>query len=199
MRNIYFLVSLFFLFTACSTTVPAVVKYKISSDLELQSVKDSECRDKSVKVSSALSASSLMSKDMSYVQGKTKVYEYSESAWLNNPNRSVSLEIIKMLRDLDIYKSVQDSSSRSRSDLIVESTLDEFMQYYDEELNSSYVVVRINISVIDAKTSQVLSQKSFHSKERSQSLDAHGGVDALNIALKDVLQKSSEWFVQECR
>jgi cholesterol transport system auxiliary component len=199
MKKLYILVSFLFIFTGCSTTVPVVTKYKISSNSNLKAQDDSSCKKKSVKVTSALASSSLMSKDMSYVKGGVKVFKYSESAWLNNPNRSVSRELINMLREIGIYKSVQESTSRSRADLIVESTLEEFMQYYSDDLKISYALVEINFSVIDSKTSNVISTKKFSSKVDIKTLDAQGGVDGLNLALKNILDESSKWFIGVCK
>jgi len=198
MRSIYIL-GIVLLFSACSTSVPAVVKYKISSSIKLSKQKESTCKQKVVKVASAFTSSDLMSKDMSYVQDGLKVYEYSESAWLNNPNSSVSRELIKMLRDIDIYKSVQDSKSRSRSDLIIESTLEEFMQYYSYDLKDSYVVIKLNISIIDSKSFDLISAETFYSKIPTKTLDAKGGVEALKAALNEVLTESSTWFVKGCK
>lgn len=198
MGKIYILISLFFIFTGCSTTLPTVVKYKISPQLVLEAQENSMCSTKSVKVSSAFSNPSLMSKDMSYVKGVSKVYEYSESAWLNNPNRVVSREFVKMLRTLGIYKSIQSSKSRTRSELVVEIDLEEFMQYYSDDLNSSYSLVNINLSIIDSKTSKVIATKNFRSKVDTKTLDADGGVKALNMALENVLNKSAKWFIRSC-
>lgn len=198
MKKIYILVCLLFLFSGCSTTVPAVVKYKISPIIALEEKQISTCKTKSIKVSSAFTNSSLMSKDMSYVLGNSKVYEYSESAWLNNPNRAVSREYIKMLRALGIYKSVQESKSRSRADLIIEIDLEDFMQYYSEDLKTSYSIVHINLSIIDFNTSEIISTKTFKSKVNATKLDANGGVKALNTALKNVLSQSAKWFIKGC-
>lgn len=199
MKKFYILIGLLFLFSGCSTTVPAVVKYKISSGINLDKKENTSCSSKNAKVSLAFSNSSLISKDMSYVKGDSKVYKYSESAWLDNPNSAVSNELTKMLRNIEIFKNVQESKSRSRADLIIETNLEDFMQYYSEDLRESYSIVQINISIIDYKTSKVISSKTISSKVKAKTLDADGGVDALNMALKDVLSKSSEWFVEVCK
>lgn len=198
MNKIYILISMLFLFTGCSTTLPTVVKYKISPQIYLEEQKSSRCKTQSIKVSSAFSNYNLMTNDMSYVKGGSKVYEYSESAWFNNPNKAVSREFVSMLRDLGIYKSVQSSKSRTRSDLIVEIDLEEFMQYYSHELAKSYSLVHVNLSIIDFKTSKVIATKSFRSKVDTKTLDADGGVMALNEALKNVLDMSSKWFIRNC-
>jgi len=199
MKKVYILLSLAILFSGCTTSIPKITKYKISSNVNVNKQINSTCKSKSIKVSSAFTSSSLMSKDMSYVQGDSKVFEYSESAWLNNPNRAVSRELMKMLRDINVYKSVQDSKSRSIADLIVESTLEEFTQYYTTDLDKSYALVQINFSIIEAKTNKVLSAKTFKSKVKSKTLDAEGGVEALNVALNTLLKESSIWFIQGCK
>lgn len=193
------LLSLLFLFTACSTTVPTVVKYKVSPSINLDKHENSACKTKSAKVALAFTNSSLISKDMSYVRGSSKVYEYSESAWLNNPNYEVSKELIKMLRGINLFKSVQESKSRSKADLIIEVNLEDFMQYYSQDLKESYSLVQINLSIIDFKTSEVISTKTFRSKVDSKTLDAEGGVNALNSALTNVLSESSNWFAKACK
>ncbi|WP_373069308.1 hypothetical protein [Sulfurimonas sp.] len=195
----YLLLSLLFLFTACSTKVPTIVKYKVSPNINLAKTEESACSSKSAKVALAFTNSSLISKDMSYVRGDSKVYEYSESAWLNNPNYAVSNELIKMLRNIELFKSVQESKSRSMADLIIEVNLEDFMQYYSKDLKESYSLVQINFSIIDFKTSQVISTKTFRSKVDSKTLDADGGVNALNAALTNILSESSDWFVKVCR
>ena len=199
MGKIYILLGFLFLFSGCSTSSPVVTKYKISSSIDVPKQKTSTCSSKNVKVSSAFTNSALMSKDMSYVQGDSKVYKYSESAWFNNPNRMVSSELIKMLRELNIYRSVQESRSRTTADLIIESTLEDFMQYYSEDLSSSYALVQINFSLIDAKMNKVIDAKTFRSKVDAKTIDAQGGVKALRSALKNVLQDSSVWFVKGCK
>lgn len=199
MKKIFLLVGLTFLFSACSNSIPTVTKYKLFSNLNVTKEDTSNCKSKNVKVSSAFTSSSLMSKDMSYVHGNSKVFKYSESAWLNNPNRSVSRELIKMLRDTGIFKSVQESKSRSIGDLIIETTLEDFMQYYSNDLKSSYVLVQINYAIIDSKTNKIVFSKTFKAKADAKTLDAKGGVDALNIALKSVLKDSSSWFVEACK
>jgi cholesterol transport system auxiliary component len=197
MRVIY-LIGLVFLFSGCSTTTPTVVKYKISPQLSIEKQLDSKCASKDIKIYTAFTDSSLVSRDMSYVKGDSKVYEYSESAWLNNPNRVLSREYIKMLRDLGLYKSVQDSKSRSKADLIVEIDLEEFMQYYSDDIKSSYSLIALTLSVIDFKSSKVISTKKFSSKIDAKTLDAQGGVEALNKALEDVLSQSAKWFIKGC-
>lgn len=54
------------------------------------------------------------------------------------------------------------------------------------------------MSIIDFKTSKVIATKSFRSKVDTETLDAEGGVKALNEALKNVLNKSAKWFIRSC-
>jgi len=198
MHKIYILLILVLMLGGCSSTTPIIAKYKLYSNVNIAQEKQSTCKDKNIKVLSAFSSASLMSKDMRYVHGNSKVYKYSESAWLNNPNRCVSRELIKMLRELDIYKNVQESKSRSKADLIVEITLDDFMQYYSSDLTSSYAVVQIHFAIIDTKNNTIVSSKTFKNMQNTKTLDAKGGVDALNNALKNVLVQSSKWFIKVC-
>lgn len=199
MIRVYFALVLVFLLSACSTTKPAVTEYKLSLK-ELNNNSDStECRDKSLKVSQAFSSSSLMSLHMNYVLDENKIYAYSQAQWNNSPNQEITSQVVKVLRESKLFKNTQNSKSRSKGDLILELNIEDFMQYYSEDLKHSHARVVVSFTLIDAMTSKVIATKTFSAKKETSSADASGGVKALDEALGDVLVEGLEFLNEVCK
>ena len=187
------------LMSGCSGMHPSITEYRINTQYKIKKVEPTSCKNNSLKVAEAFSSSSLMSFNMNYAIGDNKQFTYSQSQWSLSPNHAISFEIVNLLRDMNLFKTVQISKSRTRDDIILETSIDDFMQYYSEDKNSSFVNVRISLTLIDTKTYKAVSTKSFLARVDSKSLDADGGVRALNLALKDVLVQSSLWLEEVCR
>jgi len=188
-----------FLFLGCTAKNPVATKYKIDSVPDVQRIENSSCLNESLKVMQSFSSSMLMSSNMHYVEDKNKVYTYLSAQWAKTPNRTVSDEYFKMLRELNIFKAVLDSKSRTKTTWILESKLEDYIQYYEDDLSTSYVIVAINLTLVDAVTSEVIATKVFKSKIKVNTMDAEGGVEAFNIGLSKVLNDSSHWFIKQCQ
>jgi len=190
------------LFVGCTTKVPVATKYKISTKVDLKDILNKEnttCKSQSLKVMQSFSSGMLMSKEMYYVVDSSKVYPYSAAQWATTPNRIVSDSYFKMLRDLDIFKSIQNSKSRTKASWLLETNVEDFMQYYENDNTKSYVIVSINLTIFESASSQVLATKVFKSKIDVDILDANGGVVALNKALSKILSSSATWINEECK
>lgn len=198
MINMIFLVIGALFFISCSAPKPAAVEYRINMDTITTNFDKSTCRDKSLKIAEAFSPSYLMSLNINYVLGKNKQFAYSQSKWASAPNRFIGAEVEKLLRDMSLFKTVQTSKSRTKSDYILETNVEEFMQYFDADSTKSDSKVVIVLSLIDSASSQVIASKSFSSQIESKTLNAEGGVEALSLAFKNVLQESTLWFEELC-
>jgi len=193
---------LLFIFAGCSSKVPIATKYKINASVQSNEYDNSEkkqCLAHSLKVMQSFSSGMLMSSDMYYIIDDNKLYPYSESKWAISPNRTVSQKLYETLRDLNLFKTVQNSKSRTITSWILESQVEDFMQYYENDNKNSFVKVSINMTVFQNKTSKVIASKVFKSKVQTQTKDAQGGVKALDIALKEILTQTSQWLVEECQ
>lgn len=187
------------LFAGCSTVVPPKVEFRVNPKMPQKKLGAMSCKDNSLKIAQAFSPSSLMSQDMNYALGSEKQYIYSKSQWASTPNRAITNMYLKLLREADVFNSVQVSKSRSRSDYVLEINIEDFMQYFSEDSSSSHAKVLITLSFIDTGSSTVFATKTFSSEVEVESLDAQGGVEALNSALGNVLVQSNEWFGEVCR
>lgn len=198
MKYIYILF-LASLFIGCSTVIPSKTEFRVNPNFESNVLETQACKKNSLKVAQAFSSNALLSSNMNYALGDDKQYVYSESLWSNSPNRSITKEYLKLLRDSQLFKSVQISKSRTRNDFILEINIEDFMQYFSEDSSSSYVKVAISLTLIDARTNGVVASEIFKKKMKSETLNAAGGVKALNTTLNGILSESKIWLAKVCK
>ncbi|MEA3331800.1 MAG: ABC-type transport auxiliary lipoprotein family protein [Campylobacterota bacterium] len=187
------------LLSGCTTIVAPVTEYRIITKAPTSTQSSRACRDKSLKIAQAFSSSSLMSQNMNYAQGRTKQFAYSQAQWAESPNLGITSELLKHIRATNFFKSVQSSKSRSKNDLILEINIEDFMQYFSEDSTSSHANVSIELTLLDTKTNVVVATRTFVSKVDSETLDANGGVEALSLALQNVLNQTKEWLGGVCK
>ncbi len=198
MKIYYLMIAIVFLFSGCSITKPAITEYKLSlKDFTSKSYTKS-CKDKSLKVSSAFSSNSLTTLEMKYMQDKHKIYAYSESRWNNSPNQEISSQVLCAIRDAKLFSSVQNSKSRSKSDLILEINVQDFMQYYNDDLSKSYVNIVMCFTLLDANTNKTIITKNFSAKKDVKNLDAAGGVEALDSVLGEIISQGLDFLDGAC-
>ncbi len=179
---------------------PPVAKYALEVTVPQDLFRASNgCLDKSLKVAQAFSSSSLMSKNMDYTEGKNKQYSYSQAQWYESPNRALSKEFTEALREAQIFKSVQNYKSVGASDWLLEISIEDLMQYFDEKLKKSYVKVSYTLTLINNENSQVLATKTFERTIDAKALNASGGVEALNEALSEAFVESMNWINGICQ
>ncbi len=188
-----------FLLVGCSTTTPAVSEYRINIESTPASFTQKGCKKESLKVAKAFSSTTLMTHEMNYGQGAYKQYKFTQSQWAESPNRAISAEIVEYLKSTNLFKNVQISKSRSKNGLLLETNIEDFMQYFSEDEKKSFVQVRINLTLIDVSNSKVLATETFESKIEVGSINADAGVQHLNIALEHVLKSSAEWLSEVCK
>ena len=199
MYKIIFVAITLFLLSGCSTIHAPMTEFRVNPTLKIITSDSTQCLDKSLKVAQSFSTSSIMSRKMNYAQGLQKQFVYSESQWADSPNRTINEQIVKLIRDTKLFKSVLTSKSRSKSDLILEINIEDFMQYFSEDSSESYAEATISLSLIESDTNSVIASKTFDSRVDAKSLDAHGGVEALNSALEDILAQTNSWLSGVCK
>ncbi len=199
MYKIIFVIIAVFLLSGCTTTHPPMTEFRVNTELKVMNSDSTKCLDKSLKVAQSFSTTAIMSVKMNYAQGSHKQYVYSESQWADSPDRAINAEIVKLLQTTKLFKSVLTSKSRSQSDLILEINIEDFMQYFNDDASKSYVNAVISLSLLDTATNSVIATNTFESRVDTKSLDADGGVEALNKALIDVLEQINIWFIGVCK
>lgn len=199
MRNFLLAAFVIFLFGGCTKTVPAISEYKVNSNVYEKSFNAEGCKDKSLKIAQSFSPSVLTNLDIMYGVGEHRQFRYSQSKWVQSPNSAITSEIVNFLKSTELFSSVNVPKSRAKTDYILEANIENFMQYFSEDEKSSFVKVSITFSLIDTAKNSVIATKNFKMTQRAQTLDAEGGVIALNKALKEVLEQSGFWLNERCR
>lgn len=197
MRAILIILTIFF--SGCTTIKPPVTEYSVvTKDINKESV-SSGCINKSLKIAQAFSQNSLMSLNMEYTQDSNRVFSYSQAQWRESPNSLVTSELLKSISNSKLFGSVHPSKSRVKSDLILETNIDEFMQFYTQDMKKSFVHVGLSLTLIDAKTNSVIKSQYFSSKFDAKTLDAQGGVEATQNALSEIIFQNIDWLGGVCK
>jgi cholesterol transport system auxiliary component len=197
MRFIYIFIAIFIL-SGCTTKVPSVLEYRISTKINPLNLTQQSCKDSSLKIAQAFSSNVLMSTDMSYAQGEYKQDSFSQSEWAESPNKAITNQIAKYIQSSKLFKSTQIAKSRTKSEMVLETNIEDFMQYFSPDEKTSYANVVITFTLLDSKNS-IISSKRFTSKVDVKTLDAEGGVEALNKALENVLFDMGNWLGESCQ
>lgn len=187
------------LFWGCTTLKPTVAEYMMSVKEDVAKSNAQGCRKKSLKVAQAFSSASLLSLQMEYAEANDKVFVYSQSQWQESPNSFITSELFESIRDFELFGSVNTFGSRVKTDLVLETNIEEFMQFYTQDMSSSYVNVLISLTLIDTKTSTVIATKTFRSKVKTKTADALGGVEAYREALAEIVTNKRVWLEEICR
>ena len=188
-----------FILSGCTTVKLSITEYKIVVDSPNIKSNVDGCRDKSLKIAQAFSSNSLMSLKMDYAQDKSKIFSYSQAHWSESPNHSITMNLLKEIRDSGFFKNVQISKSISRNNWILEINIEDFLQYYSEDLKKSFAKVAINLTLIDSKNNTIIATKTFVSKVDVKTLNADGGVEALSSAFSNILTQNLEWLNEVCK
>ncbi len=188
-----------FLFIGCTPSSPKISEYRVNIKENTPKFTNSSCKKQSLKIGQAFSDSSLMSVEMNYGVGDYKQLVFSQSVWAQTPNRAISSEIARYIKSTQLFQNVQISKSRTRNNLLLETDIEDFMQYFSADETNSYANVVITFTLINTKTSKVIATQTFKAKEIVDIIDANGGVVALNKALEKLLQESGEWLNEVCK
>jgi len=199
MLKIYLLFVVLFGFSACTKTQPYIKQYKLDTYVNVNIDKQTICKEKTLKVSHAFSSNSLMLDRMNYMSDKYQMDTFTQSQWIETPNKAITMQTIKAVEYSQLYKNVVGLESHIDSDYILENSIEDFVQYFSKNETESHVKVVIGATLIDAKTKTTLGHKRFEKIKKSTSIDAYGGVVALNAALTAVLEDEVKWLGETCR
>ncbi|HIP54937.1 MAG TPA: hypothetical protein EYH11_05640 [Sulfurimonas autotrophica] len=187
-----------FLLSGCSSPTPAQHEYRLQTDMQISKSAKTSCATQTLKVDRAFGAREYSSLKMYYVIGKYTQYAYANSRWAQSVNDAVTKEITVYLREMALFKSVQNANSKTENDMRLEITIDDFMHYFDENEKNSYVSVAITCNLIDENTHKTVASKTFHGNMKTDSDDARGGVIALNKALERIVKECGLWLKGVC-
>jgi len=182
-----------------TTTVPPVDEYTLTPHIQSLPLKrNGVCGTKTLQVSHIFAADTLQTKQMRYRLAPFKEYSYTQSRWVHTPSDAIVHSVIQSLERSRTFKSVVEYGSKAQSDLLLELRVDDCMQYFNKEVTLSYVKVAIGARLIDKASGKVIASKEFYTKQNTQTLDAKGGVAALNKTLEMLLPQITTFVAGAC-
>ncbi len=196
MKHFIFLFTSLFILSGCVDKQPHVSEYVLQKQLQIPQAKQTQCFEKSLKVARSYGSSLYMKEDMLYGVNQYQIETFTKSKWAIAPAKAINAQIVDMLREMKLFSTVHSSKSLSYSDYILESNVDEFLQYFSQD--DSYVKVTVSFALIDHKNVKTVAAKSFSAQVNVDELNAKGGVEALNKALDEILLEVSKWLGEVC-
>ena len=201
MKRVLPYIFLAFLGTGCSfqTTVPAKNEYRLDVKTLREVYSSKECQTKVLQVVNIDSYDPVQSRGIYYAIGDYELFTYSKSNWQGIPSKAIKNALITALRQSGIFKDAASNRSNVQADLVLEYSVEDFMQYFTTDLKESKVTVKIHFSLLDAKNSKLLASNTIEQTLPSDTLDAIGGVKALSRALGEVLKENTTWLDTTCK
>ena len=201
MKRVFLYSLVLLLFAGCSlqTTIPVKTQYKLQIPSQTQEYNATACKDDVLGLRNVVSYDPIMDRSIYYQVGELNIATYSESNWEAAPFKTVGLSLISSIRGSKIFKDAFLSSSFVKPDIILEYNVGEFIQHFSEDMKSSYATVNIHFALIKSKDSKLLYSTTIEKRVPASSLDALGGVKALQSALNDVLMQTNLWLNARCQ
>lgn len=175
-------------------TVPAIDSYTINISCEMDRSSEPMVKlSKVLKISIPKSTTAIMSQDILYQEKEFIQNPYAHSRWSDSPNKMLASLFLFCVNKNSVFKSVLPSYSKGKADFLLESTLLEFYHHVNPD-GSSEGRVRAGFYLIESQSGEVVAINEFYSKVDAETLDAKGGVRALNEASKLVAISLTQWL-----
>ena len=201
MKKYYWLIAIFLILvlTGCSHKDTHAIdiytlKYNKSSNLKHTVY----FTDKTLKIALPKSTKEIRRDKILYTKTTHQREAYAYSRWSDTPNHMTMQFLVTLLNQHKLFKAVIPESSIADSQLLLESNIEDFYQFFDKE-NQSFGIVKIQCFLIDQKSKKIISKHYFDLKIPSSSANAKGGVQALNLALEQIASQLITWLAQHLK
>ncbi len=200
MKRLFVMVGVLLGVAGCGIkTVPPMAEYTLKPQQDFQKTRQSSCKEKTLKVLEPFGSLEFTSNDMYYVVLPYEKNRFSQSSWAQSVTSNIYAQLLEVLRQSGSFKGVANYASVAVSDLVLEVEINDFKQYFTGDLQHSYVVSDITVTLVDAKKHTQIAQKRIFEKIETKTLDAKGGITALNEAFGKTLKELTIWMAKECR
>lgn len=148
--------------------------------------------NKSMKLASPITPSSLASKSIHYQTSSNDLGSYLYSKWSDTPSAMVENTLLLQLQQSNLLTSIAPSYSSAQTDYLLESSLHAFHHRIDQQNNKG--LIDISYRLIENQTKKIVATKRFTIESDAMSKDAIGGVQALNESLKHLNEEVILWL-----
>jgi len=148
--------------------------------------------NKTIKVMYPQSLKESISQKMLYSYSSIEKGEYENAEWSNNMAKLLEGTFIQTLDQSRLFKAVISYTSTATEDYRLESTIIDLSHHVRGR--SSYAVVSIRFSLIDASKSVLVKTKRFDYRVATKTTNAKGYVDATNTAMAKLDKALVAWL-----
>lgn len=201
MSNRIIILVLFSLLTGCITKKnPPADIYTISPEWSNKGVRV-EREKKSpliIKLAPIRATRALTGNEILYTDSQYSRNSYVYSRWDDTPVKLLLTLFQVNIEESDLFKAVILSTSISKADLLLESTLLDISHHIIDD-GTSAGIIRVRFYLIDNTTRTVMATKEFVSKVTASTQNAKGAVEALNKAATTVAHDLVTWLAEPGR
>ena len=193
MRILYILPVLLLLIGGCTIrpkAKPPITQYYLQPSIEIACI--SSPIQKVVRLNFVNGLQSVSQQNIIYTKSDLQAGSYLYGKWNQLPTHSISTALYTALQDNKVFSKLVFDNSFVHSDLTLDIKIMQFEHHFVDD-NNSYGLLTLNALLYDSQTKSLLASQLFKSEIKASSNDAQGGVEALNIALGDILSKLICW------
>ena len=178
---------------ACVTEPqPPVTEYALSPRIQAQGANDGKL-PLVLKLAPVSASQIYMSTDILYVGDDYQRNPYAYSRWVDSPVHMLQLVLQDGLERSGLFQAVLPSTSLLGADLRLETTLYDFSHHMLADRKSE-AVIRLGFHLMDVRKSRLLASRQFELRMPAPSLDAEGGVAAINAAVASLFPRLIDWL-----
>jgi len=173
------------------TQAPTMKIYSLKVP-KVEKVLSSYYRNKTLKVTFPYSLREQISEKMNFSYSDSDYGTYLNSEWSNNMSKLLQGTIIDIFDNSRLFKTVLADTSTLKENYRLESNI--FSFEHRVRGKSSYAVVSIQFTLIDADTGKLLKSKRFSYREVTSTVDAQGYVKATNVVMAKLGRDLLGWL-----
>lgn len=176
----------------CTTITPPITGYTLTHTAPNPS-SDAAKTTLTLKISGTKAPASLSSSQLFYLSNHQEMRSYLYSRWNDTPGVMIDRLVGESIYESRLFFAVLPKTSSVNSDLLLESTLSSFHhRIHDDNRSEGYL--DITYILINPKTKQTVASKRFRITAPAPSIDARGGVSALNRAANELAVECTAWL-----
>ncbi len=134
------------------------------------------------------------SDNMAYSTHPYQVEYYAKNKWAETPANLFKPLMIKTLRDTHHFRAVTTSQNVAQYQYVLNTRIIELRQVFSG--CTSYVVFRLNVEIVNAKTRKIIASREFRSTHMAYARTPYAGVLAANKCVADVLNELAIFSVR---
>ncbi len=172
------------LLTACQTA-PYKTEYTLGSDLTANVPVSQKQKPYSVIVNDVKTFGSGAEVNMTYTRTPNVIEAYTKSEWVEPPVLLIKTALTNALIASNNYQDVLMSPTSIMSPYRIDAVIQNMQQVFVGD--KSYIELSLMVRLVDTVNQKLVFSKIYSTTEAVETLNAEGGVEAYNKAMKKLL------------